>query len=216
MNSAAKSPMTILCLEFSSDRRSAAIVRDGRLLAESSVIAGRTTSAPGLISAALKESGLSPSDVHRLAIGIGPGSYTGIRRAIATVQGWHLAHGTPVVPVGSFQTLAVLGAELDAGPIWLAADAQRGEWAVAPAKAGQLTGELRLVGRDEITAWIASGQRVFTPDATLTGATRLYPSAAQAALLAQELPTVDPSTLAPVYLREAVFVKAPPSRWEAE
>lgn len=216
MNTAAKSPMTILCLEFSSERRSAAIVCDGRLLAESSVIAGRTTSAPGLIAAVLKESGLAPTDVSRLAIGIGPGSYTGIRRAIATVQGWHLAHGTPVVPVGSFQTLAVLAAELDPGPLWLAADAQRGEWAVAPAEGGRLTGELRLVSRDDLAAWIVGGQRIVTPDATLSGATRLYPSAAQAALLAQELPPMDPSNLAPVYLREASFVKAPPSRWEAE
>ncbi len=216
MNTAAKSPMTILCLEFSSERRSAAIVCDGRVLAESSVIAGRTTSAPGLIAAVLKESGLTPTDVSRLAIGIGPGSYTGIRRAIATVQGWHLAHGTPVVPVGSFQTLALLAAELDPGPLWLAADAQRGEWAVAPADGARLTGELRLVRREDLAAWIVGGQRVVTPDATLTGATRLYPSAAQAALLAQELPPMDPSNLAPAYLREASFVKAPPSRWEAE
>jgi len=204
--------MTILSLEFSSDRRSAAIVRDGQVVAESSVIAGRTTSAPGLIAAVLKESGLAPTKVNRLAIGMGPGSYTGIRRSIATVQGWHLAHGTPVVPVGSFQTLAMLANELEPGPVWLAADAQRGEWAVAPSEAGQRTGELRLVGREEIAAWITSGQRVFTPDATLAGATRLYPSAAQAGLLALDLPAVDPSTLAPVYLREANFVKAPPPR----
>lgn len=204
--------MTILCLEFSSDRRSAAVIRNREVLAESSVIDTRTTSAPALIASALRESGLVPVDVDRLAVGTGPGSYTGIRRAIATVQGWHLAHGTPVVPVGSFETLAALAAELDAETFWLAADAQRGEWAVAQVLKGRLLETPRLVGRDQIIAWIAAGEQVFTSDADLAGATRLYPSAARAGQLAAGLPVVDPSTLAPVYLREAIFAKAPPSR----
>lgn len=203
---------TILCLEFASERRSAAVARDGEVLAEAHVLAGRSTSAPNLIGAALRDAGLSPSDVSRLALGIGPGSYTGIRRAIATLQGWHLARGTPISPVNSFLTLAAVAAQQTPSPVLLAADAQRGEWAVVEAEEGRLGGELRLVARAELDGWIASGRRVISPDAHLAGATRLFPSAAQAALLAFGAPALPPEVLAAVYLREASFVKAPPPR----
>ena len=204
--------MTTLSLEFSSDRRSAAVWDAGRVLAESCVIAGRTTSAPDLIAAALREASLTPQQIHRLALGIGPGSYTGIRRAIATLQGWHLAHGLSIVAVNSFDILAHLATELDSGPVLLAADAQRSEWAVAIAEGGKLSQPIRLMARAELDARIASGQRVFTPDSNLAGSTRLFPTAAAAGLLSTHLPDTDPTSLAPVYLREASFVKAPPPR----
>lgn len=203
---------TILCLEFASERRSAAVARDGVVLAECHVLTGRATSAPDLIGAALRDAGLSPGDVNRLALGIGPGSYTGIRRAIATLQGWHLARGTPISPVNSFLTLASLAAQQSRAPTLLATDAQRGEWAVVEAEEGHLRGDLRLVPRGELDAWIAAGRRVISPDAHLAGATRLFPTAAQAALLAFGTPAVPPEALAAVYLREASFVKAPPPR----
>ncbi len=203
---------TILCLEFASERRSAAVARDGVVLAESHILAGRATSAPNLIGVALRDAGLSPGDVNQLALGIGPGSYTGIRRAIATLQGWHLARGTPISPVNSFLTLAALAAQQSPAPALLATDAQRGEWAVVEAEAGHLGGELRLVARAELDGWISAGRRVISPDAHLSGATRLFPTAAQAALLAFGMPAVPPEVLAAVYLREASFVKAPPPR----
>jgi tRNA threonylcarbamoyladenosine biosynthesis protein TsaB len=204
--------MTTLSLEFSSDRRSAAVCDAGRVLAESCVIAGRTTSAPDLIAAALRDAGLTPQRVRRLALGIGPGSYTGIRRAIATLQGWHLAHGIPIVAINSFDILAHLAVELDPGRVLLAADAQRSEWAVAFAEAGKVTEPIRLVPRAELEAQIAAGQRVFTPDANLIGSTRLFPTAAAAGILADSFPETDPTHLAAIYLREANFVKAPPPR----
>jgi hypothetical protein len=53
---------------------------------------------------------------------------------------------------------------------------------------------------------------VFTPDSNLAGSTRLFPTAAAAGLLSTRLSDTDPTSLAPVYLREASFVKAPPPR----
>jgi tRNA threonylcarbamoyl adenosine modification protein YeaZ len=203
---------TILCLEFASERRSAAVARDGVVLAESHILAGRATSAPNLIQEALRSAGLSPADVNHLAIGIGPGSYTGIRRSIATMQGWHLARGTPISPVNSFLTLAALAAQHTPAPVILATDAQRGEWAVVETHQGELASDLRLVPRAELDVWIAAGRPVVSPDAHLTGATRILPTAAQAALLAFGMPIVPPEELTAVYLREASFVKAPPAR----
>lgn len=206
--------MTIVALEFSSDRRAAAVVRDGKVLAEACVIGGRATSAPALIAEAMSRAGIGASEVDRLAVGVGPGSYTGIRRAIATLQGWHLARGTPVVPVGSFEVLASVAAESGIVDGWLAADAQRGEWAVAVLRGGKVSGEPGLKPVSEVEAMVQRGERVVTADVNLPGAVRLYPDAGRCGTIAEGREPVDPTLLAPVYLREAVFVKAKPVRGE--
>ncbi len=204
--------MTCLALEFSSQRRSAAIARDGVLLGEAWVIGGSATSAPGLITEALARSGTRPVDVGRLVVGIGPGSYTGIRRAISTLQGWNLALGTPLAAIGSMELLARVAHERLGRGCYLAADAQRGEWACAEMEGGRVTTGLRLRGLEEIRADIAAGRCVVTPDEGLPGAIVLHPTAAVAAVLGAGLAEQRPEALAPVYLREAAFVKAPPTR----
>lgn len=56
---------------------------------------------PELIAQLLKDAGASPSDVTQLAAGIGPGSFTGIRAALASAQGFALRRGLPVQGVSS-------------------------------------------------------------------------------------------------------------------
>lgn len=204
--------MTCLALEFSTQRRSAAIARDGVLLGEAWVIGGPATSAPRLIAEALGKSGVRPTEIGRLVVGIGPGSYTGIRRAISTLQGWHLALGTPLAAVGSMELLARIAHERLGHACEVAADAQRGEWACAEMEGGIVTTELRLRGLEELRADIAAGRCVVTPDEGLPGAIVLHPTAALAAVLGAGLAEQRPEALAPVYLREAAFVKAPPTR----
>ncbi len=202
--------MACLALEFSSARRSAAVARDGLVLAEAFVLGGKATSAPSLIAEALGKAGLAPGDMGRLVVGVGPGSYTGIRRAIATFQGWSLAMGTPVASVGSMELLARLAHEALGGDCLLASDAQRGEWARGEMRGGRLAGPTRLVAREELMAEMAGGRRVVTPDAGLDGAVVMYPTAALAAAMGPGLAEVRPETLEAVYLREAAFIKAPP------
>ncbi|MEI6342291.1 MAG: tRNA (adenosine(37)-N6)-threonylcarbamoyltransferase complex dimerization subunit type 1 TsaB [Verrucomicrobiota bacterium] len=204
--------MTCLALEFSSQRRSAAVSRDGLLLSEAFVMGGGATSAPGLMAEAMAKAGVLPADVSRLVVGIGPGSYTGIRRAIATALGWHLAMGTPIAPVESLELLARIAHDALGHDVELAADAQRDEWACASMHEGRMTTALRLRTRREIEADIENGRRVVTPDEGLPGAVVLHPTAALAAVLGPGLAPCRPEDLAPVYLREATFVKAAPRR----
>lgn len=204
--------MTCLALEFSSQRRSVAVARDGVLLSEAWVMGGTSTSAPGLIQEALGKSGLRAVEVGRLVVGIGPGSYTGIRRALATLQGWHLALGTPLAAVGSMELLARIAHERLGRGCDLAADAQRGEWACASMEGGRLQTALKLRTLEELRAGIAAGRSVVTPDEGLPGALVLHPTAALAALVGGGLEERRPESLAPIYLREAAFVKAPAPR----
>src|SRR6516225_168365 len=99
--------MTILALEFSSERRSVALARGGTVLAEAvEQTGGRGTNALGLIEKALADANIAREEIGVIAVGLGPGSYTGIRAAIAVAQGWQLARDIKLLGVSSMESLA--------------------------------------------------------------------------------------------------------------
>lgn len=207
-------PRVLLALEFSSDRRSVAVLREGAVVSEAVQEEGRSTRVLALIDDALAQAGVATADVEALAVGIGPGSYTGIRLAISVAQGWSLATGEarsiPVIPVGSFDVLAAAST----GPALLASDAQRDEWAVARVDAGRVVEPVRLVPTAELRA-LAATARVVGPEVVraLGIGEERHSTAGGVARWALEHPTAVPAeALAPVYLRSAAFVKAPVAR----
>ena len=77
------------------------------------------------VDAALDAAGMTLQDVGRIAVAIGPGSFTGIRVGVAAARGLALALGVPVVGVS---TLAALAADRRTGtPLLVAMDAKRDE-----------------------------------------------------------------------------------------
>jgi tRNA threonylcarbamoyladenosine biosynthesis protein TsaB len=106
----------------------------GVLRADGSVVEARDDPPPGsrgdhaarllpLVEQALAQAGLAWGDVDRLAVGVGPGGFTGLRIGIATARALGQANGLPLVPVGSLAALAA-GAE---GRVAAVLDARRGE-----------------------------------------------------------------------------------------
>jgi tRNA threonylcarbamoyladenosine biosynthesis protein TsaB len=75
----------------------------------------------------LERAGLSFKDVDRLVVGIGPGTFTGLRIGIATARGLALSLGVEMIGIGTLRTLA---AAVD-GPALAVLDARRGEAFVA-------------------------------------------------------------------------------------
>ena len=59
-----------------------------------------------MIESALRQAGLEREEIECIAVGLGPGSYTGIRAAIALAQGWQLARGVKLLGVSSAECLA--------------------------------------------------------------------------------------------------------------
>ena len=89
----------------------------------------------GAADEALAAAGVGWEDVERLAVGVGPGSFTGLRIGIATARALAQGRGLPVVAVSTLEALA-RGAD---GPLVLAAiDARRGEAFAAAWSAGQV------------------------------------------------------------------------------
>jgi tRNA threonylcarbamoyladenosine biosynthesis protein TsaB len=84
-----------------------------------------------LIEQVLAEAGWSPRQLERIAVGIGPGSFTGLRVGIAFAHG--LAEGLqlPLVGVSSLQAMAAAVSEQDRRLRVPLLDARRGEFFLA-------------------------------------------------------------------------------------
>ena len=98
----------ILALETATRPGSVAVLRNGEVLASAVGLASRSHGErlPGEIVRLLASQHLGVHDVTRFAVVVGPGSFTGLRVGIATIQGLALVQSTPVVGVS---TLAALG-----------------------------------------------------------------------------------------------------------
>ena len=115
-------------------------MQDGRLLKETAGDAAREQAArlPGDLAALLAESSLSLDDVTALAVTTGPGSFTGLRVGIATMQGIAVAKRIPLIGVSALDALAHAAYTQRAGGLvatWI--DAWRGEVFAARYKDGQ-------------------------------------------------------------------------------
>jgi tRNA threonylcarbamoyladenosine biosynthesis protein TsaB len=97
-----------LGVDTSTERRSVALVREGRVLAESSsgLREGGSANLLADIDGVLKAAGVKLSEVDLYAAAVGPGSFTGLRSGLATVKGLALTTGKPAVGVQTLHALA--------------------------------------------------------------------------------------------------------------
>jgi tRNA threonylcarbamoyladenosine biosynthesis protein TsaB len=122
----------ILALDTTTRAGSAAVLRDGVVMAELSGEPALTHGQrlPGELMRVLDRAEVRIEDVDLFAVAAGPGSFTGLRVGIATVQGLAMARSRRVVPVSTLDALARAGANPHRRvAAWM--DAQRGEVSAA-------------------------------------------------------------------------------------
>ncbi len=100
--------MLLLALSTSTPRGGAAVLDGDRLLAAVAYddLRGHAERLFGAIDEALAAAGVARAALQALACDVGPGSFTGVRVAVASAKGIALALGVPVAGVTSLEAMA--------------------------------------------------------------------------------------------------------------
>lgn len=219
--------MTLLALEFSSSQRSVAVLRGGGVAVSTPAIISETvetgSSAAGpfsMIENALHEAQVEREQIECVAVGLGPGSYTGVRAAIAIAQGWQLARDIKLLGISSAEAIAARAhADGRRGQVAVVIDAQRNEFYLAEYELDEAAwregSPLRLVSMGELQAIAEKGEPLIGPEVMrwFPDGQAVSPRAAAVGRLALlRTDFVSGEKLEPIYLRETKFVKAPPLR----
>ena len=120
----------ILSIETGTDICSVALANDGELMALRESDEGRdhAKKVALFVDELLRETGVQPSDLDAIAVGKGPGSYTGLRIGVSFAKGLCYALNIPLIAVGSLNALTEVAREdYDAGIL----DIEEEDWSKA-------------------------------------------------------------------------------------
>ena len=98
----------ILSIDTSTKVCSVAIHQNGELLASQELFLDKSHSAylATIVENLTTQTGLSFQDYDAFAVGMGPGSYTGLRIGVSTVKGYCYALDKPLIAVNSLESMA--------------------------------------------------------------------------------------------------------------
>ena len=212
-------PVNLLAFDTATAATTVALRTDaGALEARDDPPAGarprHTTRLLALAATLLDRAGLAFAELDRIAVGVGPGSFTGLRVGLATARALALATGAETVGVSTLRALALPAEEAAPDAAVLAVlDARRGEAFVAAWRAGRPVVAPRAAAPERIAAlaggapWLGVGDGAIRFRAHLEPAGVTVPepesplhrvSAAAVARLGAE---AEPGPVAPEYLR---------------
>jgi tRNA threonylcarbamoyladenosine biosynthesis protein TsaB len=102
--------MKVLAVDTTSERESIALIEDGVLHGEVRLRAaeGHSRQLLPAIAFVLDAAGLAAAEIDGYAVTVGPGSFTGLRVGLSTVQGLALAGGRPCLGLSTLDVLAAL------------------------------------------------------------------------------------------------------------
>lgn len=212
--------MRVLAVDTTTPRGSVAVVSEQGTLGEARVTSdGHSRWLLPAVDALLRGIGCEPGELDAFAVTAGPGSFTGLRIALSSVQGLAIACGRPCVGLSALDVLALAAARAG-GPIVAAMDAFRGETYVAAYDEAARPLAPPLVGVLEDVAAALPADAAWVGDAALSQRSRIERLLPQARFPATDLflaaalgraalgrvgrgDTVAAAQLRPLYLRGA-------------
>jgi len=158
--------MITLALDTSGPVGSVALRRDVALLGERTLDTQQHHSSLLLptIDELLRTHGLTPHNVELWVVGLGPGSYTGIRVGIAAAKGFALACGRPLVGAGSVEALVLEHGAKHSGAVAAIVDARRGEVYFSLSVAGKTAVPLQVIALDALPRFVSQPTLFIGPE----------------------------------------------------
>ena len=157
--------MTALFLETSTEKGLVALAKENEILFEASFPTGMQSSNTLLpvIEEGLKKTSLTIKELVFIAVGVGPGSYTGIRVGVAAAKAFSFACSLPLIGLSTLQTFA----PTSDGPFAVLMDAKIGGvyFQKGEQKGANITyiGEPKLLALDAAGVFLKDIERIFTP-----------------------------------------------------
>jgi len=207
--------MKLLCIDTATDHQSIAVMDGTSVVAHSSILR-RGGHGPGILDdmhALLEDAQLTAGQMDGYVVGLGPGSFTGLRISLATLKGLALAFGKPIYGARTSQIL--LSAAEASDPVAVI-DARRGEVYL---EGGHLPAPVccgpddiwHHVGTEKAWCFVGDGALKYAHDIGNPGHPYLIPKEdaihrPQARYLVQHIDTKMPAQLAslePIYVRKS-------------
>ena len=215
--------MNVLALDTALEACSVAVLRDGEppVMRREGMARGHQERLAPMVAETMAEARLAFAALDRIAVTVGPGSFTGLRVGLAFAKALSLALDIPCIGVGTLEALAASTPGWAAEPLFLAVlDARRAHvYLQAFAHGAPLTEPANLSIAEALALSEQLGGGPWTPKAG-SGAALLAPQAPPAGAPIQ----VDPIALArlaaarPAHLGRPhpVYLRAPDARTIAE
>ncbi|HEY5704055.1 MAG TPA: tRNA (adenosine(37)-N6)-threonylcarbamoyltransferase complex dimerization subunit type 1 TsaB [Terrimicrobiaceae bacterium] len=193
----------ILSLDASTTRGSVALVNGQNVVQE--VFIDTPRGRGGALFSALEKVLGETADIKRVIVGTGPGSYNGIRSAIAVAWGISAARQIPLAGISS-----LLG--LDEGSYYAVGDARRGQYYFARVSGGKFVTHPSLLQTSQLLDSVqqADSLPIFAP-APIEFLQRVIVRTPSAARLARLAADWEPNCPQPLYLK-AAHITTPKSR----
>ena len=189
--------MKTLAIDLSSSHGSVAVAADGHVTHERRFPCERGRGAG--VFAALEELREAWRGVELIAVGVGPGSYSGLRTACAVANSMQMATGAQLCALPSVCLLPIPDEHYI-----VCGDARGGRAYRAEVRDRRICGEIHLAPYAEVAATGTGNGISLYRVGPLPGADDLAestPDASVLALLAPRLPRLDPAGLQPLYLK---------------
>jgi tRNA threonylcarbamoyladenosine biosynthesis protein TsaB len=200
--------MLVLALDTTTRAGSCAVARDGAVVFErASDTAEYASTLPADLMTALDRAGTSLDEVDVFAVATGPGSFTGLRIGIATMQGLAFAGKKPLIGVSTFDALAErAGAGRTA--TWI--DAWRGEVYAAVYDEGRMIKEPSVARPADVIADLIGAPTRFIGDGAVIYRTLIEGALGASATIADPAAPILAGTIATMATRAAGRGDCPP------
>ncbi len=198
--------MKTLAIETSTDWASIACAEGETVTAHCAFDGRRTLSAElaSRVGTLVREAGIP----DRIVVGVGPGSYAGVRVAISTALGLSTVWGCGLWGIPSVAALAC-----EEGRFQVIGDARRGSWYYAEVHGGEcIRGPWLAASEEELRRWLGEGTgAVWSSDSCALEGYAIQRTAPDARVLcllaARRIGVVMDGDLEPLYLREATITQ---------